>query len=240
MPGTEAAPSLPIRVALFVSSLEGHRILADLLAAADERRHHIVGVVTDNPYASYTNAKSRLWARLDEEESRRRMALVRDLCTQHGLPCYDGRIYAPASKPAARAEAASFAQRFAEVWRPDVAYMCVFGQRVPPVVFTTPRLGFFNAHPSRIERLDQWPRYGGPAPFRAMREAGETRFNFVLHHIDDTFDGGRAVGISADVPLATIPGKGMTPETRFAANAAASQVIRDHLDRLVAHAPVEA
>lgn len=230
-----SGPEKPcLRVALFVSSLEGHRILVDLLedrsASPD---FDIVGVVTDDPFAPHSNAKKRLWSRLDDDEIHRRLRLVRDLCEGHGLPCYDGRVYAPPAKASARPAAEAFARRFAHDWRPDVAYMCVFGQRIPPAVFETPRFGFFNVHPSRIDRLDQWPRYGGPTPYREMREARETHFNMVLHRVDDAFDEGEAVALSALVPFNLIPGHGFAPAVREAVNAASSAVIREHLGRLL-------
>jgi len=224
----------PIRVALFVSSLEGHRILADLIEdSASSGRLRIVGVATDDPHAPFSNPSKRLWGRLDAEETASRMRLIRDLCAEHALPCYDGRVHAPPRKAAAAEAAQAFARRLAEIWRPDVAYMCVFGQRIPSALSGAPRFGFFNVHPSRIERLEEWPRYGGPSPYRAMMQAGESHFNMVLHRIDEAFDQGEAVAFSAPIPLRVIPGRGFDPAVRRAVDAASSAVIRAHLAALI-------
>ncbi len=171
------------RVALFGSFHGGFHVLSTLLGPELADQVEVVGVATDDPTQSFTNAKVRLW-RLphtqDEELMVPRLAAANDLCV------YSGRVKSP-----------SFARLYSEYWKPDLCLMATYGQKVPPHIFERPALGFFNFHHSD----ETWPSYPGPDPIGEMVRDGKTHVVLTLHEVSAIIDDGEAVARSHKVAL---------------------------------------
>jgi methionyl-tRNA formyltransferase len=81
---------------------------------------------------------------------------------------------------------------------PDMALMYGFTYRVPPAIFTIPRLGFYNVHFSML------PAYCGSDPVFWQIKNGERQGGITIHKVDEGFDTG-AVVLQQSIPF--LPGE---------------------------------
>ncbi|WP_214073013.1 formyltransferase family protein [Mucilaginibacter sp. dw_454] len=70
---------------------------------------------------------------------------------------------------------------------PDMALMYGFAYRIPPAIFTIPRLGFYNVHFSLL------PAYSGSDPVFWQLKNGERQGGITIHKVDEGFDSGVVV-----------------------------------------------
>jgi methionyl-tRNA formyltransferase len=161
----------------------GYHVLSELLFGELADRVTVVGVATDDPTQLYTNAKVRLWKyphTADDE------LLVRRLAASQNLQTFTGRVKSP-----------EFHEMMLNDWRPDVAVMSTFGQKIPPHLTAIPRLGFFNFHHSG----PTWPSYPGPDPIAAMVRDGRKDLVLTMHKVSDVIDDGEFVARSQPVAI---------------------------------------
>jgi len=187
-----------VRVALFISSDDGHAILHRFLTSPLKEVAHVVGVATDDPRTGFVGAHRRFWRYGYSKEER---LLVRNRAEKAGIPVWDGRIKDKMAANGTARERTPFPAIFRELWQPDVAYMSSFGQLIPQSLIDVPSYGFFNVHPTSLEDLSQWPRFGGPSPYEDMRAEGIEFVTLALHRITARFDEGRIECMSSRVPL---------------------------------------
>jgi methionyl-tRNA formyltransferase len=78
------------------------------------------------------------------------------------------------------------AQLFLDL-QPDLAIMYGFTYRIPTVIYTIPRLGFYNIHFSLL------PAYRGSDPIFWQLKNGEETGGITIHKVDKNFDTGDTV-----------------------------------------------
>lgn len=173
----------PVRVCVFGSFYRGYYVLAELLHGVHRERFQVVGVATDDVAQPFISASKRVWQypHLVEEET-----MVEALAAQHAIPLFKGRV-----------KSAEFYALYEDVWQPGLCIAATFGQRIDARLYGHPRHGFYNIHPCTP---DSWPsRYAGPNPFQAMKDDGQTSVVAALHQVDDGFDTGALLALSAPV-----------------------------------------
>ncbi|MFO1115902.1 MAG: formyltransferase family protein [Beijerinckiaceae bacterium] len=204
-----------MRVALFGSFHRGHAVLDELLRGPLASRITIVGVATDDPDQPYVSAHKRVWQYPHEAHER---VMVKEMARKAELPVYRGRVKTP-----------EFYAIYENDWRPDICFMATFGQKIDRRLFSLPRKGFFNLHPSD---LGDWPsRYAGPNPFHEMLNDGRDTCAVTLHMVDDGFDTGERMAVSP--PIAIPKGASVTDLHKITAPHAAL-LVRGQLDRALA------
>lgn len=67
---------------------------------------------------------------------------------------------------------------------PDVVLVGSWGEKIKKEIFSIPRLGFINAHPSLL------PLYRGSNPYYQVIKHGEDLSGISLHLVDENFDSG--------------------------------------------------
>ncbi|WP_123785222.1 formyltransferase family protein [Pseudazoarcus pumilus] len=174
-----------LRVAVFGSFYRGYHVLHELLHGDLAGRVCVVGVATDDPTQSFVSPTKRVWQYPHEPSER---TMVARLAAEHGIECWSGRVKTPA-----------FYARFEQHWRPDVAIMATFGQRIDARLYSFPRLGFFNLHPCKD---DDWPsHYVGGNPFQRLIDDGSDYCVIAMHQVDDGFDTGALRAFSERIPI---------------------------------------
>lgn len=175
----------PVRVAVFGSFYRGFYVLAELLQGEHRERFQVVGVATDDVSQPFISPSRRVWQYPHQTEEE---TMVEALAARHAIPFYKGRV-----------KSAEFYALYEKEWRPDLCIAATFGQRIDARLYGHPRYGFFNIHPCIP---DGWPsRYAGPNPFQAMKDDGRDAVVAALHQVDDGFDTGALLALSAPVPF---------------------------------------
>ena len=120
--------------------------------------------------------------------------MVANLATRHGVDLYRAKVKTDA-----------FYELLGARWRPDVCVMATFGQKLNARIFSYPRFGVVNLHPSDNEG---WPsKYAGSNPFQMMLDDGLDKCVISLHTVDEHFDAGQRLCVSEDIyipPGATV------------------------------------
>lgn len=70
------------------------------------------------------------------------------------------------------------------ILQPDLAIAATFHRKIPLELLFSPRLGFFNVHPSLL------PTYRGPTPTNWAIINGEKKTGVTIHRMTGEFDGG--------------------------------------------------
>lgn len=81
-------------------------------------------------------------------------------------------------------------------YEPDLLVIYGFNWILPPEVFTLPRFGAINIHPSAL------PRYRGPAPLLWALRNGDPDIGVTVHRVDAGVDTGPILAQATGVPLA--------------------------------------
>jgi methionyl-tRNA formyltransferase len=203
----------PIRVALFGSYYRGFYTLIELL----DLQHNlngieIVGVASDDPSASFVSPSKRIWQypHTPYEE-----VMVQRLATDANIDVYRGRVKTP-----------EFYDILEKQWRPDVCYMATFGQLIDKRIFSFPKRGFYNLHPSTDK---SWPSYVGGNPFQAMLDNHEKYAVITLHKVNEKFDDGALVDVSDRV---YIPEEITVPDLHKMTAIVAGRLAQKHLTQL--------
>ena len=161
----------------------GYQVLSELLFGELADHVNVVGIATDDPTQSYTNAKVRLWRHphtLEDETLVRRFAVSMD------IPVFTGRVKSP-----------EFQELMAQDWKPDLCLMATFGQKIPKHIIELPQLGFFNFHHSG----PIWPSYPGPDPIRDMQRDGLSHLVLTMHRVNEKIDDGEFFARSHPVAI---------------------------------------
>lgn len=177
-----------IRVALFTSSFRGYWMLRFLTtpAVCEEFGLSVVGVATDDPASKISNAINRgVWKYGYDPHFE--PELVPRLCNQLDLPFVTSSISHP-----------KFVAEYQRHWSPDIAFVNVFGQRLPETVFDFPQLGTYNFHTTAGPH---WPNFQGPDPLTEIIKAGHTRCRIACHRVEHDFDSGELHKFSEEVRI---------------------------------------
>ena len=180
-----------MRIALFGSFYRGFHVLNELLFGPLSRSLTIVGVATDDPACAFVTPQRRVWQYGYRPEE---ATMVADLAERNGIAVYRSRV-----------KTDEFYTLFEDHWRPDICFMSTFGQKLNERLFSFPKHGVINLHPSD---KSGWPsKYAGSNPFQMMLDDGRDRCVISLHTVDGDFDAGERVAISEDIyipPGATV------------------------------------
>jgi methionyl-tRNA formyltransferase len=177
--------SQKIRIAVFGSFYRGYYMLEELLRGPLKEHFMVVGVATDDVTQTFISGDKRVWQypHHPEEET-----MVERHAREQGIPVYRSRV-----------KCEDFYAIHEQDWKPDMCVSATFGQRIDAQLFDFPRLGFFNIHPCLD---DGWPsKYAGPNPFRALRDDGHDHTTAALHRVDNSFDTGELVAMSARIAM---------------------------------------
>ena len=203
-----------MRVAVFGSYYRGFYLLNELLDDALKNRIAVVGVATDDVSSSHVNAHRRVWQYPHDPADE---TMVKDLALSQGIDVYEGR-----------ANTEEFHERFEQKWRPDLCLMATFGQRIGERLFTYPRRGFFNFHPSDEE---SWPsRYAGGNPFRSLIDDGAPYCVITMHKVDAGFDTGEVVARS---PCIFIPPRATVVDMHKLSSPISGKLARAQLEKML-------
>lgn len=178
-----------LRVVLFVSYDSGNLTLKDLgrFETLFPDKLNIVGVATDDPVdpKAKISIKKRIWSLFDADKHQAIMQRVIDESIRIGTPCYTGAV-----------KTDYFRNLFHE-WNPDVLIMNCFGQWLDSFLFTTPRMGSYNFHPSNLPK-----KIGaGTQPFHETIRNRMTSSPMVIHGVTEIIDMGPIIGVSPAVNI---------------------------------------
>ena len=180
-----------MRVALFGSFYRGFHVLHELISGPLASRLTIVGVATDDPEQRYVTPQRRVWQYGYRPEE---ATMVADLAARNGIELYRAKVKDDA-----------FYDMFEACWRPDVCVMATFGQKLNARIFSWPKFGVINLHPSDNRG---WPsKYAGSNPFQMMLDDGLDKCVISLHMVNEDFDAGQRLCVSEDIyipPGATV------------------------------------
>ena len=202
-----------LRVALFGSIYRGYFVLQELLHGELSDRLQAVGVASDDPTQSFVSPHKRVW---QYEHTRSDETLVPHAAKKAGLEVYLGRIKTP-----------EFYEMYEKKWRPDICFSSTFGQRIDERIFSFPKLGFFNSHPSFD---DKWPSYPGPDPLTEMMKDGRPYFILTLHKVNELFDNGELIARSKKV---WIPPNTSVPDLYKIVSPYAAELVKDYLKKIL-------
>ena len=155
------------------------RGIRPVLVVTDGRNHP-----PDPAMAIFNRRRDELLTRLPD---------LAGLCARENLPVYHDEPGRPAAELAAAVAAAA----------PDLALIVTYFRILPPAVFTLPRHGTYNIHPSLL------PAYRGPQPLYWALRHGATVTGASLHRLDEGIDTGpvfarRQVAITPDDSFADL------------------------------------
>lgn len=202
-----------VRVALFGSFYRGYFVLQELLHGEMSDRLQVVGVASDDPTQTFVSPHKRFW---QYEHKRTDETLVPNAAKQAGLEVYLGRVKTP-----------EFYEIYEKRWRPDICFSSTFGQRINGRLFSFPKIGFFNSHPSFD---DKWPSYPGPDPISEMIRDGKPYFVLTLHRVNEKFDNGEFVAHSKRM---WIPPNTSIPDFYKIAAPYAGELITEYLKKIL-------
>lgn len=178
-----------LRVVVFGSTRGGIFVLEALRILQQQygKKLCLVGLATDD--ARFTSARisvrRRIWRHFDIPQRQRMVHAILDLALEMNMEVFTGNIKSDA-----------FMELFTQ-WNPDLVIMACFGQIVPARIFTYPRLGMYNFHPS-----DLAANVGaGPQPFEDTLLQKEPFSRVSLMGVTEEVDHGPLV---AQTPLVRI------------------------------------
>ena len=202
-----------MRVALFGSFYRGFFVLRELAELQKKGRISLVGVATDDPDCSFVSPGKRVW---QYPHSAFERGLVSAEAQTLGHLAYTGRV-----------KTAEFYKKFEEEWRPDICFMATFGQKINQRLFSFPKSGFFNFHPSFD---DCWPSYPGGNPFAEMLQDHKPYCVISMHRVDANFDTGELISRS---PRLYFPHGVTVTDLHKLTSPDAARLVREYLDSIV-------
>lgn len=178
-----------LRVVLFVSYDSGNLTLKDLgrFESLFPDKLNIVGVATDDPVdpKAKISIKKRIWSLFDADKHQTIMQRVIDESMKIGIPCYTGAVKT------------DYFRNLYRKWNPDVLIMNCFGQWLDSFLFTSPRMGSYNFHPSNLPK-----KIGaGTQPFHETIRNQMTSSPMVIHGVTEIIDMGPIIGVSPAVNI---------------------------------------
>ena len=174
-----------VKVAMLGSFYRGYYLLNELLFGEISQFIEIVGVATDDPKNTFISSDKRVW---QYPHSIAEAEMVEKLALQHQLLVYKGRV-----------NCKEFYEIFENHWRPNIALMATFGQRIGLRLINFPNLGFYNLHPCTD---DKWPsNYIGGNPFNALIQDGHEYTRVAFHEVDEGFDTGNLIKLSDRIAI---------------------------------------
>jgi folate-dependent phosphoribosylglycinamide formyltransferase PurN len=127
----------------------------------------------------------RVWQYIPEDSRQAIVEHTLALGLEKAIPTFSGKI-----------KSDCFTQGILPlIMNPDVILSATFGQMISRPIFSLPRYGAYNFHPSDLAA----GKYPGGNPFDQMIEAGEKTTRMTLHHVDEGEDTGAVVGASPDI-----------------------------------------
>lgn len=127
----------------------------------------------------------RVWQYIPDDLRQNIVERTLALGLQRAIPTFSGKI-----------KSDCFTQGILpQIMSPDVILSATFGQMISRPIFSFPKYGAYNFHPSDLAA----GKYPGGNPFDEMIEAGEKTTRMTLHHVDEGEDTGAVVGASPDI-----------------------------------------
>lgn len=147
----------------------------------------LTGLCTDGAHFNDAriSLKKRAWQFIPEDQREAYVYTLIDMALSQIVPAYSGEV-----------KSKIFKERILpELIDPDLIIMATFGQKIDEAIYSFPRYGMYNLHPSHLAE----GKYPGPNPFFDMLEAGETKTRLTLHWVQNGIDEGKVVGFSPEI-----------------------------------------
>ena len=178
-----------IRVVVFGSTTAGNLVINSLSQFEKKfpDKINLVGVATDDPVdpRARISVKKRIWNYYTTEKRKQLRDLVITTCIESGLPCYTGAVKT------------DYFRQLLAAWNPDLIIMCCFGQKVDSFIYTYPKLGMYNFHPSELTK-----KIGaGAQPFGETMRSERLVSHMSLHRVTEEIDAGPIIGISPPINI---------------------------------------
>ncbi|MES2004850.1 MAG: formyltransferase family protein [Bacteroidota bacterium] len=182
----------PLRIVLFGSTLGGMWVLEAFKRLQQQygaNNIELIGLVTDD--ARIPNArisvKKRIWRYFPLETRVKMVNGIIETALAESMEVFTGNVKS------------EFFGELIRRWNPDLILMACFGQLVPPSVFTYPKFGMYNFHPSDLKK-----GIGiGPKPFENTLENQMSHTCVSVMEVTNLIDQGPMVACS---PLICITG----------------------------------
>jgi len=183
-----------LRTAVFGSTNAGALVVGSLIRFEEKYPHllNLVGVATDDPVDpnARISAQKRIWKNYKTDEMNLLMEKVIKTAINAGLPCYTGSVKT------------DYFRSILTTWNPDIIIMCCFGQKIDAFIFTYPRRGMYNFHPSELAA-----NIGtGLHPFSDAIKKERKTSTMTVHMVSETIDCGPIIGNSPPVNICTASG----------------------------------
>jgi methionyl-tRNA formyltransferase len=181
-----------LRIVLFGSTLGGMWVLESLkqLKAVLGERISLVGLATDDArdVQARISIKKRIWHYFEKPERHRMVEAIIENGLSEGMEVFTGNIKS------------EYFNQLLRKWNPDLIIMACFGQIVPHSIFTYPKMGMYNFHPSDLKNNIG----AGPRPFEETLESRMNHTCVSLMGVTEVIDHGPMIGQS---PAIRITGK---------------------------------
>ena len=176
-----------MRVVLFGSYLLGYLLMETLNEFEKQypSRLNLVGLVTDDPASpsAKISVKRRIWRKYNEQQTIALETAMIESGLASGIPVYTGAVKT------------EYFRRLLKNWKPDVIFVCVFGQLIDEPIINYPEYGIYNFHPA-----DLLAGHGaGPQPFQDLIDRDAKTSKLTIHQLTVELDGGPVLGQSPPV-----------------------------------------
>lgn len=181
-----------MRIVLFGSTLGGMWVLESLkqLKAVLGERISLVGLATDDARDTQAriSIKKRIWHYFEKTERHRMVEAIIENGLSEGMEVFTGNIKS------------EYFSQLLQKWNPDLIIMACFGQIVPGSIFSYPKMGMYNFHPSDLKNNIG----AGPRPFEETLASHMNHTCVSLMGVTEVIDHGPMIGQS---PTIRITGK---------------------------------
>jgi methionyl-tRNA formyltransferase len=178
-----------LRIVLFGSTLGGMWVLESLkrLKEVLGERISLVGLATDDARDTHAriSIKKRIWHYFEKPDQHRMVEQIIQRGLSEGMEVFTGNIKS------------DYFSQLLHKWNPDLIIMACFGQIVPRSIFTYPKMGMYNFHPSDLKN----DIGAGPRPFEDTLNSRMTTTCVSLMGVTEVIDHGPMIGQSPSIRI---------------------------------------
>lgn len=178
-----------LRIVLFGSTLGGMWVLESLKKLKEilGDRISLIGLATDDardPQARIS-LKKRIWHYFEKPDQYRMVEEIIQCGLSEGMEVFTGNIKS------------GYFHQLLHKWNPNLIIMACFGQIVPHSIFTYPKMGMYNFHPSDLKK----DIGAGPRPFEDTLQSRMSNTCVSLMGVTEVIDHGPMIGQSPPIRI---------------------------------------
>lgn len=178
-----------LRIVLFGSTLGGMWVLESLkqLKAVLGERISLIGLATDDARDTQAriSLRKRIWHYFEKPDRHRMVEAIIENGLSEGMEVFTGNIKS------------EYFNQLLQKWNPDLIIMACFGQIVPRSVFSYPKMGMYNFHPSDLKNNIG----AGPRPFEETLASHMNHTCVSLMGVTEVIDHGPMIGQSPTIRI---------------------------------------